>query len=135
MKPIEAVTLCQRGVDTKGFKGKGGVAAWVRLAEGRLAVLRADMAALAGATNQVSPRWFYLQLHARTQTGALSLRWRMADGRHVRWDDVAGDVDQLPRRIALWYRAAQEAAALLNAMEQTVRAELRVATRLAPERG
>ena len=62
---IESVTLCQQCVDTKGFKGKGGVTGWAKSAGTRLEAVRTDMAALASATNQVSPRWFYLQLHAR----------------------------------------------------------------------
>ena len=132
---IESVTLCQQCVDTKGFKGKGGVTGWAKSAGTRLEAVRTDMAALASATNQVSPRWFYLQLHARRATGGLSLRWRMADGRHMLWQDLASDVQRLPTRISDWYRAVAEEAALLNAMEQALRAELRMASRLAQAMG
>jgi hypothetical protein len=135
MNSIESVTLCQQRVDTKGFKGKGGVIAWARNAKSRLDAVRDDMATLASATNQVAPRHFYLQLHARGATGGLSLRWRFIDGRHVLWKNLALHLAGLPRRIADWYLAANEEAELLNAMEQTLRAELRMADRLAVRMG
>ena len=135
MNLIESVTLCQQHVDTKGFKGKGGITTWARNASDRLDAIREDMAALASATNQVAPRQFYLQLHARTATGSLSLRWRSVTGQHKLWEDLAADVADMPQRIAAWYRAANEEAELLNAMEQALRAELRMADRLAARWG
>jgi hypothetical protein len=131
MNSIESVTLCQQRVDTKGFKGKGGVHTWAKSAKGRLDAVRDDMAALASATNQIAPRYFYLQLHARSATGALSLRWRLATGQHALWEALARHLASLPLRVAEWYRAANEEAELLNAMEQALRAELRMADRLA----
>jgi hypothetical protein len=100
-----------------------------------LDAVRHDMAALASATDQVAPRYFYLQLHSRTATGGLSLRWRLVTGPHALWDDLAPWIADLPRRIAGWYEAANAEAELLNAMEQTVRAEVRTARRLAARLG
>jgi len=135
IRPIESVTLCQQHVDTKGFKGKGGVRAWAKNASRRLDAVREDMAALSSATNQVAPRHFYLQLHARTATGGLSLRWRLASGHHVLWAQLPESLIEMPKRIADWYRAANAEAELLNAMEQALRAELRIASRLAAGMG
>ncbi|MES2353106.1 MAG: hypothetical protein V4568_01690 [Pseudomonadota bacterium] len=135
MNSIESVTLCQQRVDTKGFKGKGGVETWVRNVVSRLNAVREDMAALASASNQVAPRYFHLQLHARSATGSLSLRWRFTTGKHALWKDLAPHLTGVPQRIADWYRAANEEAELLNAMEQALRAELRMAERLAIRMG
>jgi hypothetical protein len=135
MNPINSVTLCQQRVDTKGFKGKGGVETWARNVLGRLHAVRDDMAALASATNQVSPRYFHLQLHARSATGGLSLRWRFSAGKHALWKDLAPYLAGMPQRIIDWYHAANEEAELLNAMEQALRTELRMADRLAKRMG
>lgn len=132
---IESVTLCQQHVDTKDFKGKGRVIAWARDAGRRLDAVRQDMAALASATDQVAPRYFHLQLHSRTATGGLSLRWRLVTGPHALWEDLAPWIAELPRRISGWYDAANAEAELLNAMEQAVRAEVRTARRLAARLG
>jgi len=135
MNSIESVTLCQQRVDKKGFKGKGGVETWARNVVSRLNAIREDMAALASATNQVAPRYFHLQLHARSATGGLSLRWRFTAGKHALWKDLAPHFTGVPQRITEWYRVANEEAELLNAMEQALRAELRMANRLATRMG
>ncbi len=135
MNIIKSVTLCQQRVDTKGFKGKGGVETWARNVVSRLNAIREDMAALASATYQVSPRYFHLQLHARNKTGSLSLRWRMNSGQHLLWKNLLPYLENMPQRIIQWYQTANEEAELLNAMEQALRSELRMAQRLAVRMG
>ena len=127
--------LCQQSVDTKGFKGKGGIRAWISRIRVRRQAVHLAMDMLHEATRQVTPRYFYLELHARSATGSISLRWRRTDGRHCLWQDVEPHLQGLPKTMQDWYRRANEEAEILNAMEQAVRAEQRAAWILAEKLG
>lgn len=139
MAALEVVTRCQYTDRLKGFKGKGDAAAVGQLlqaAQQDLQTIVDEMGALRDLTRQLPGRHCYLfrhQLKRQRSGDCVTLRWRLSDGRHIRWSEVQARIAALPAPVRQWYGEAQAAALYLNAREKTVRAECRHLTQLLTE--
>lgn len=115
---------CQQRVDIKAFKGKG-----TRKVQDALSFVQSEMSKLARKTKDVSGRLFFLEVHRRTSTCQMSLKWRLAYGRwrHANWDDE--ELQSYLSRMSVdwvdWYSDIAKKAVLLNAEEKKLRMQLR----------
>ena len=126
--------LCHRSRGTKAFKGKGEVLSLARDASARMEELAGEMRRLSRTSKRAYGGGFhYLDLHRRpTRSGeACCLRWRSPLHRHMRWIDVAIDVQRLAVGLHAPYREMNRKACELNALYGLYRAERTTLERLA----
>ena len=119
-RPAALAPLC-RNLLPKGFKGKGEALRWRNDLIVAVAQVHAAMTTLHRATRAVRSRFVYLERYRRSQTGAVTLRWRQTTGRYVTWPMLQPIVRQLPTELGEWYAEAQLRASWLNAQERALR--------------
>lgn len=126
--------FCQRARITKAFKGKGEVLRLARQAGGWMEEIVEEMRALAQASKAVPGTSFhYLTLHRRPvrRGAACFLRWRGPLHEHVRWEQVARDLRQLPVGLHEAYVEMNLRARELNALHALYQVECGTLERLA----
>ena len=130
--PAAVAPLC-RNLLPKGFKGKGEAIRWRNDLIVAVAQVHAAMTTLHQATRAVRSRFVYLERYRRSQTGAVTLRWRQTTGRYVTWPMLQPTVQQFPTELSEWYAEAQLRASWLNAQERALRYALGLSERLLHE--
>ena len=85
------------------------------------------MQELAKASKAVPGLGIYLELHKRSASGYVFLRWRERFGssRHVGWDEIDALTNALPENIRAWCQAASSRAQELNTDHLDARSEIK----------
>ena len=118
----DAISGCQPSGCTKAFKGKGAPRQRMRQLTAQLAHVHARMRQLKVETRTMRARQFALDLYTKTATGAVTLRWRMAQGKHALWHrDIAPLLPRFPVELQSWYRRLDRQVQILNVEERCLR--------------
>lgn len=125
-----ASDLCQDGVDTKAFTGKGKLLE-LRLMVAAIDALEVEMRSLSETSKSVTACRMYLMLHHRNSTSYTFLRWRELGGktRHLSWEEAEKLQQAFPSSVQDWYREISAQAIVLNAKHVEYREGIRVARR------
>ncbi len=117
---------CQKRVDVKALTGTGNLAR-LRQQVGKLDGCATQMQELAKASKAVAGLGIYLELHKRSASGYVFLRWRERFGssRHVGWDEIDALTKALPENIRAWCQAASSRAQELNTDHLDARSEIK----------
>lgn len=117
---------CQKRVDVKALTGTGNLAR-LRQQVASLDDCAKQMQELAKASKAVSGLSIYLELHKRSASGYVFLRWRQRFGssRHVGWDEIDTLTQELPSQIRVWCNSASVRAQELNSAHLDSRAEIK----------
>ena len=85
------------------------------------------MQELTKASKAVQGLSIYLELHQRSASGYVFLRWRQRFGvsRHVGWDEVDELTQALPAEMRAWCHSASQRAQELNAAHLQHRSEIK----------
>jgi hypothetical protein len=117
---------CQKRVDVKALTGTGNLAR-LRQEVGRLDGCATQMQELAKATKAVPGLGIYLELHKRSASGYVFLRWRERFGssRHVGWEEIDELTQTLPTQTRDWCKSASLRAQELNSAHLEARSEIK----------
>lgn len=105
-------TSCQPIDYLKAFKGKGALARTVKHADHRLRTLTDEMVQLKRKSRSVAGHTFALELYRRGQR--VTLRWRLANGKHTNWRVVRPLVQCMPAIMRQWYQELHLQSLALN---------------------
>lgn len=117
---------CQNRVDVKALTGTGNLAR-LRQQIASIDSCAKQMQELTKASKAVIGLPIYLELHQRSASGYVFLRWRQRYGasRHVGWDEVDELTKELSAEMRAWCHTASQRAQELNAAHLQHRGEIK----------